>query len=236
MQFVPRIFFILLFCGVLCAPMRAQQVTATLHGTAYDPSGAVVSAAIVTAIQTETGFVRTAASDAEGDFVLVELPVGRYRLQVEAKGFQPFVREGITLEVNQSAFVAIHLTLGTGSSKVEVTADALLIENSSSTLGKTVGQSTIQDLPLNGRHFTQLGTLQTGVVPITPGLAQAGGSLRDGQAYAVNGQRPESNNFLIDGGCRQLQQRGRGLRDGTTCLRHRRISHPDSHRQRRIRP
>src|SRR5258705_611278 len=54
-------------------------------------------------------------------------------------------------------------------------------------------------LPLSGRSFTQLGLIQPGVVPLTPGLAEAGGSLRDGQAYAVNGQRPESNNFLIDG-------------------------------------
>ena len=66
-------------------------------------------------------------------------------------------------------------------------------------LGKTVSEREVLDLPLNGRNFTQLGLLQPGVVPLTPGLAEAGGSLRDGQAYAVNGQRPESNNFLIDG-------------------------------------
>jgi hypothetical protein len=178
---------------------RAQQVTGVIRGTALDPSGAVVSSAVITVTQAETGFSRTAGTDSQGDFVLVELPVGHYRLAGEAPGFQPFVREVITLEINQSAFIPVHLTLGTGSSQVQVTADAPLIENSSSTLGKTVDQSTIQDLPLNGRHFTQLGTLQPGVVPITQGLSQAGGSLRDGQAYAVNGQRPESNNFLIDG-------------------------------------
>ncbi len=66
-------------------------------------------------------------------------------------------------------------------------------------LGKTVSEREVLDLPLNGRDFAQLGLLQPGVVPLTPGLAEAGGSLRDGQAYAVNGQRPESNNFLIDG-------------------------------------
>ena len=66
-------------------------------------------------------------------------------------------------------------------------------------LGKTVSEREVLDLPLNGRNFTQLGLLQPGVVPLTPGLAEAGGSLREGQAYAVNGQRPESNNFLIDG-------------------------------------
>ena len=199
MKFVSKFVFILFFAVVLSTASRAQQVTATLRGTAYDPSGAVISGASITATQSETGFSRSANTDAQGDFVLLELPVGNYRVQADAKGFQPFVREGITLEVNQSAFVAIHLTIGTGASRVEVTADTLLIEQSNSTLGKTVDQSSIQDLPLNGRHFTQLGTLQTGVVPITPGLAQAGGSLRNGQAYAVNGQRPESNNFLIDG-------------------------------------
>ena len=66
-------------------------------------------------------------------------------------------------------------------------------------LGKTVSERDVLELPLNGRNFSQLGLLQPGVVPLTPGLAEAGGSLRDGQAYAVNGQRPESNNFLIDG-------------------------------------
>jgi outer membrane receptor protein involved in Fe transport len=82
---------------------------------------------------------------------------------------------------------------------VEVTADAPVIESTSTNLGQTVGSREILDLPLNGRQFTQLGLLQTGVVPLTPGLLEAGGSLRAGQAYAVNGQRPESNNFLIDG-------------------------------------
>ena len=66
-------------------------------------------------------------------------------------------------------------------------------------MGKVVQQRELEDLPLNGRNFSQLGLLQPGVVPLTPGIAEAGGSLRNGQAYAVNGQRPESNNFLIDG-------------------------------------
>ena len=199
MKFVGKCVVACLSLFLIVAVSRAQQVTATLRGTAYDPSGAVVPGVAVTITQSETGFSRTAATDTQGDFVLVELPVGHYRLQADFKGFQSFVREEIILEVNQSAFIPIRFALLTGSSQVQVSADTLLIENSSSTLGKTVDQSTIQDLPLNGRHFTQLGTLQPGVAPITAGLSQAGGSLRDGQAYAVNGQRPESNNFLIDG-------------------------------------
>ena len=82
---------------------------------------------------------------------------------------------------------------------MQVTADAQLIQSTVTSLGKTVSEREVLDLPLNGRNFTQLGLLQPGVVPLTPGLAEAGGSLRAGQAYAVNGQRPESNNFLIDG-------------------------------------
>lgn len=82
---------------------------------------------------------------------------------------------------------------------VQVRANAPLIQTSNTTLGKTVNEREILDLPLNGRNFSQLGLLQPGVVPLTPGLIQAGGGLRQGQAYSVNGQRPQSNNFLIDG-------------------------------------
>src|SRR5208283_4778205 len=110
-----------------------------------------------------------------------------------------FVQEGISLDVNKTATVGIHLAVGTNTQEIEVKADALMIESTSTNLGQTVGDREVLDLPLNGRHFTQLGTLQPGVVPITPGLAEAGGTTRECQAYAVNGQRPESNNFLIDG-------------------------------------
>lgn len=78
-------------------------------------------------------------------------------------------------------------------------ADAQLIQETVTSLGKTVLEREVLDLPLDGRNFTQLGLLQPGVMPLTPGLSEAGGSLRAGQAYEVNGQRPESNNFLIDG-------------------------------------
>src|SRR5205814_1419293 len=83
--------------------------------------------------------------------------------------------------------------------EIQGPAGAQLIQSTVTSVGKAVLSRELLSLPLNGRNFAQLGLLQPGVVPITPGLAEAGGSLRDGQAYAVNGQRPESNNFLIDG-------------------------------------
>jgi hypothetical protein len=187
----------LVIVSAACA--HAQETTASIRGTVVDPSGAVISAAIITAIQAETGFVRTALSNSQGVYLLVALPIGHYRIQAEANGFQKLSQEGISLDVNQTATVTLRMTVGTALQEIHVSANAVLIESTSSTLGKTVEEREILDLPLNGRNFSQLGTLQPGVVPITAGLAAAGGSLRDGQAYAVNGQRPESNNFLVDG-------------------------------------
>jgi outer membrane receptor protein involved in Fe transport len=187
---------IALFCGWQAS---AQEITGSIRGKILDPSGAVVSNAAITATRAETGLVRTVGSDAQGDFDFVELPVGHYRVSVEAKGFQKYVQDGIALDVNQTAIVTIRLTVGSSTQQIEVLADALVIESTVTALGKTVEEREVLDLPLNGRNFSQLGLLQPGVVPITPGLAEAGGSLRNGQAYAVNGQRPESNNFLIDG-------------------------------------
>jgi len=177
----------------------AQQITGSIRGMVQDPTGAVVREAVVTATQVETGLSRTAATGRDGSYVLLELPVGHYRIAVEAKGFQKYVQEGVTLNVNEMASVPIQLAVGAETQKIEVMADAQLIQGTVTSLGKTVLQQELVDLPLNGRNFSQLGLLQPGVVPLTPGLAEAGGSLRDGQAYAVNGQRPESNNFLIDG-------------------------------------
>jgi hypothetical protein len=189
--------FVFSILGVASAP--AQDISANLRGRVVDASSGAVSQAKVTAFQTETGLQRTTFSDSQGAYVLVELPVGHYRLEAEAKGFKKYVQEGISLGVNQTATVTISLTVGATTQKIEVSADALVIESTSTNLGKTVGEREVLDLPLNGRHFTQLGLLQPGVVPITPGLVEAGGTTREGQAYAVNGQRPESNDFLIDG-------------------------------------
>jgi hypothetical protein len=189
-----------LVCAVACAAgIRAQDISASMHGTVMDESGGTVSGAKVTAINTDTGLQRGTLSNSQGAYVLVELPVGHYRVEAEAQGFKKYVQEGISLDVNQQATVTVHLAVGTSTQKIEVTSDAPMIETASTNLGQAVGEREILDLPLNGRDFAQLGLLQTGVVPLTPGLLEAGGPARAGQAYAVNGQRPESNNFLIDG-------------------------------------
>jgi outer membrane receptor protein involved in Fe transport len=192
-----------LVCVLLTAfatlTVAAQQITGNIRGTIVDPSSAVVEGATVTAKHLETGLMRTTVTDRSGNYVLVELPVGHYRLEVSAKSFEKYVQDGITLDVNQAATLVVHLRVGSESQQVEVNANATLIQNSTTSLGQTVMQREILDLPLDGRNFSQLGVLQPGVVPLTPGLLEAGGPARQNQAYAVDGQRPESNNFLIDG-------------------------------------
>jgi Carboxypeptidase regulatory-like domain len=190
---------VLAFVVLACLSSSAQQITGNIRGAVSDPSGAVIAGAEVTAQQAETALSRTTTTDRNGNYVLLELPVGHYRLQVAAKGFEEYVQDGITLNVNETASVSPHLAVGSEKQQVLVRADAELIEPTVTSMGKVVQQRELEDLPLNGRNFSQLGLLQPGVVPLTPGIAEAGGSLRDGQAYAVNGQRPESNNFLIDG-------------------------------------
>jgi Carboxypeptidase regulatory-like domain len=190
---------VLVFVVLACLSLSAQQITGSIRGTVTDPMGAIVEGATVTAQQSETGLSRAVITDRSGNYVVLELPVGHYRLQVTAKSFREYVQDGISLNVNETASVSPHLMVGSEIEVVQVDADADLIEPGVTSMGKVVGERELEDLPLNGRNFSQLGLLQPGVVPITPGLVEAGGGLRDGQPYAVNGQRPESNNFLIDG-------------------------------------
>ena len=184
---------------LVCISASAQQITGTIRGSVSDPSGAVVQNASVVAHQIETGLARSATTDRTGNYLLLELPVGHYRLEVTAIGLQKYLQDGISLDVNETAAVPVHLVVGSEKEFVQVRADAELIQPTVTSLGQVVHEREILDLPLNGRDFSQLGTLQPGVVPLTPGLREAGGSLREQQGYAVNGQRPESNNFLIDG-------------------------------------
>jgi Carboxypeptidase regulatory-like domain/TonB dependent receptor-like, beta-barrel len=195
----PRIVATLLFVIFVSHFTPAQQITGTIRGTIVDPNGAVVTTATVTATQVETHLVRTTVPDREGSYVFLELPIGSYKVQVQALNFEKYLQEGISLNVNQAATVNVHLRLGSDVQQIEVKADAALVQDTVSSLGEAVTQRQILDLPLDGRNFSQLGTLQPGVVPLTPGLLEAGGPARQNQAYAVDGQRPESNNFMIDG-------------------------------------
>ena len=118
---------------------------------------------------------------------------------MEAPQFAIAVREAVQVNVNQTLRLNVQMEVSGLSETLTVAGGAPLVETSSTALGRVVSGREIVDLPLNGRNFTQLGLLQTGVAPLTAGVTTAGGSLRQGQAYAVNGMRPEQNLYLVDG-------------------------------------
>jgi Carboxypeptidase regulatory-like domain/TonB dependent receptor len=189
---------ILLLFASLCTIANAQDPIGTLEGQISDPSSALVSGAEVSVHNAQTGLARTEHSSREGSFHFSNLPVGDYSLTVNAEGFASFSVSPLRIDIGRVVTYPVALELVRGHAEVNVTAQTVMVDTSQ-TIGNVVSSGEAADLPLNGRDLTQLGLLQPGVAPMTTGLAQAGGIARAGQAFAVNGQAPESNNYLLDG-------------------------------------
>jgi hypothetical protein len=181
-----------------CSLALCQDPTGTLEGQVSDPSGALIPHAAVTITNSATGFTASQQSSGSGTFRFSYLPVGSYRLLVSVKGFSSYDATNIYVDVDRVVNLPVKLMLAGKKDTVEISAVAATVDVSS-TLGNVVTAHDAVDLPLNGRNVTQLGLLQPGVAPLTFGLLEAGGTARANQAYAVNGEPPESNNYLLDG-------------------------------------
>ena len=177
----------------------AQDTTGTIEGGVTDKTSSVIAGAHVVAKNLETGFTKETTAGADGFYRLLLLPVGQYSVTVTAAEFATLVRSPIQVNVSQTVRLNAQLEVRSVAETVTVSGDAQLVDTSTNALGRTITGRELVDLPLNGRNFTQLGLLQTGVAPLTAGVSTAGGSLRQGQAYAVNGMRPEQNMYLVDG-------------------------------------
>jgi Carboxypeptidase regulatory-like domain/TonB dependent receptor-like, beta-barrel len=179
---------------VVCAQLgSAQLTTGKIVGTVKDSSGAVVPKVLIKALNTETKITRETVSSDVGTYELLLLPPGRYELSAERATFKRYVRRPVTVEVNQGSRVDVELQIGVVSQTAEVAGEAIQVQSTTATLGKVMSEKLIEDLPLNGRNFSDLGLLQNGVAPIQPGR---GFTLN---AYNVNGARDSMNNFLLDG-------------------------------------
>lgn len=195
---------VLLILQALGAVEVRAQTTGTIYGTITDPTGAAISGATVTATNLETNLTRTTTTSADGGYRLTLLPVGRYGISVEASGFKPAQQKGVELEVQANLRIDFKIEVGAITEEVVVTGEAPQIDTASTTLGKVVEARRIEDLPLNGRNFLQLGVLQAGVTPPTPGIDVIGSGTNNtpgGTAvnFSVNGMRTTSNNHLLDG-------------------------------------
>jgi hypothetical protein len=183
--------------AILVLPARAQ-VAGAISGTVEDSSGARVGGAKVVVTNAETGATRTATSDESGNFSMLSLAPGKHEVKVEKTGFKAAVRTGIDLKVAQQAVVKFRLEVGEFVQQVTVTGDVPVVNTTTSATSGVVGEREIKDLPLNGRSFDTLITLNPGTINYS-GMKSPNTSTSDGNTFSVAGRRTSENIFLVNG-------------------------------------
>jgi len=197
--------FLVVFATLASPPAAQAQATATINGTVRDSTGAVVPEATVVLHSRETNLDRTVVTNSVGAYVIPQIHPGAYTVKVSKSGFRTEVKTNVNLDVNQTATIDIDLSAGSTQETVEVQATAATLETSTSELGEAVVQKQVNDLPLNGRNFTQMLNLTPGVstVNVSQNSATSGGVWSNPVGTfsypAVNGQTNRSNLFLLDG-------------------------------------
>jgi hypothetical protein len=195
MRSLRSVSYLVLF-SIALASCLWGQATSQIQGVVVDPAGAAIPSAEVKATQTDTGIVRTATSDADGTYVLSNLPIGPYRLEVTKQGFSTFVQTGIVLQVATNPTVNVSLKLGTVSESVQVEANATQVETQTTSVGAVIENRRIVELPLNGRNPAELITLvgaavsggANGTAGFPGGLnISVAGGLLSGIGYTLDG-------------------------------------------------
>jgi hypothetical protein len=196
--------FLIVALSILGTGQAYAQVSgATLSGTVTDPSGATIPQAQVVTTNISTGVSRNVTTDSAGFFTAPNLLPGTYEVRITATGFSTQVRTGITLTVGAQQALPITMQVGQVSQTVEVTTEAPTVELSSSALSATVNSTTVRELPLNGRSWTDLATLQPGVDAIQTQVSFTAGADRGNRGFgsqvSISGARPQQNNYRLDG-------------------------------------
>src|SRR6267154_1624770 len=180
----------------------AQIAGATISGTVMDPSGAAVPNAQIVITDVNTNVTRTVNSGSAGFYSAPNLLPGAYKLSVTATGFGTQELTGITLTVGAEQVLDVKLQVGQISQSVQVTGEAMNVELASSTISAQVTATTVRELPLNGRSWTDLATLQPGVNSIETQPSFASGSDRGNRGFGsqatISGARPQQNNYRLD--------------------------------------
>ncbi len=189
-----------LWCTVmlLCAPVYAQQTTGSIGGTVTDTSGAAVPNAPVSITNPSTGLVRNVTTNGQGEYNVSELPIGIYKVQITASGFQSYVVNNVEVKVATATTASAQLQIGGASQTVTVQENNIQVQTDSATLGEVVDGTQVKELPLNGRSFVELTQLQPGVSAAN-GFDTKNKGLQGGVDMSVNGNPTTNNLFLIDG-------------------------------------
>ncbi len=193
-EFVRRIMLCVAAVLILTAiPAAAQLPTGTILGTVRDSSGASIPGAMVTLRNTDTNLTKTETTEADGSYRFPELPVGHYEIKAEAAGFRTETHTGLNLEVTQQGVINFALQVGATTQQVTITSDIPLVNTQDATLGGTVNEQQMAELPLNGRNYVDLALYKPGVNQDKNQRNQSGTS------FSVNGAPVRSNNFTLDG-------------------------------------
>jgi hypothetical protein len=193
-SFLP-LFPLLAFLAI--SQSASGQVTAAISGSIEDASGTGVRGVAVILKSLETGATRTVTTDDTGDFRALSLPIGPYQVKAEKTGFKTEVRNGVNLVVGQEAVVRLRLEIGDLAQEVTVSEEIPVVNTTTSSVSGLVGEREVKDLPLNGRSFDNLMTLNPGV--INYGLKSANTSTSNGNTFSVAGRRPMDNLVLLNG-------------------------------------
>src|SRR5215813_5814293 len=195
-----KIAFVLSLLTLLTAVAAFAQVTASIKGTVADTSGAAVVGAKVTVSSPAIGVERTTTTGAGGDYEVPALPPGVYVVKIEQSGFQSQQAERVPLEVSKNIVQNFTLKVASATEVVTVEGVAPVVETTTMTVGQTIDKNTVQEIPLNGRHFVDLALLVPGsVTPPQNGFLTA--PLRGQGSFAVNtaGNREDAVNWMING-------------------------------------
>ena len=182
-------------------PLVAQVTTADVVGTVTDSTGALLPGVTVTARSEATGNVETAVTDAGGNFQILRLPPGRYRLTTELQGFKT-VDSDVTLAIGDRYRLGLKLEVGTVEEHLTVVAQTPLLQTETASVAVLVDERAMQDLPLNGRNFVRLAQIAPGAHEGPPNSLSSGNrpdDRRQSSSISINGQDTSLNNFLIDG-------------------------------------
>jgi len=189
----------LLFLGVVGVPRLHAQATGSIVGTVTDMSGAAIAEAAVQITNEGTGIAQTVNTDGAGRYTVPQLGIGDYDVQVTKTGFGTAVRKGITLTVGAQPAVDIQLAVGQQVQTVTVSGEVTQVETQTTAVGALVENKQVEDLPLNGRNYTQLLVLAPGVTQIPLGAPGAGSTFYgNGQKYTIAGSRPSGQPYLLD--------------------------------------
>ncbi len=185
-----RVLGIVCLVLALSVPMFSQTTTGRILGTVRDQTGAALPAATVTVTDVQRGVTRTVTADDSGGYVVPNLTPGIYKVRAEAKGFKTVERPNLQVEVASDLTVDVSLPPGDVKETVVVNEEVPLLETTTSTLGGTLSNKEINDLPLNGRNYENLLQLRPGI------MRYPGGGF---STTSANGLRAEDNAYLVDG-------------------------------------